>query len=56
MRFLTVQSHSHSKPLALYVPLYSRKGTWQCARAMATHTGMTNQWLAEQGLLSAKEL
>jgi len=34
----------------------SRKGPWKCARTMATQTGMTNQWLKEQGLLSVKEL
>jgi RNA-directed DNA polymerase len=35
---------------------YSRKGPWKCARTLATQTGMTNQWLKEQGLLSVKEL
>jgi RNA-directed DNA polymerase len=34
----------------------SRKGPWKCARTMATQTGMTNKWLADQGLLSVKEL
>jgi RNA-directed DNA polymerase len=34
----------------------SRKGPWRCARTMATQTGMTNQWLKDQGLLSVKEL
>ena len=34
----------------------SRKGPWQCARNMATQTGMTNQWLKDKGLLSVKEL
>jgi RNA-directed DNA polymerase len=34
----------------------SRKGPWKCARTLATQTGMTNQWLKDQGLLSVKEL
>jgi RNA-directed DNA polymerase len=34
----------------------SRKGPWRCARTLATQTGMTNQWLKDQGLLSVKEL
>jgi RNA-directed DNA polymerase len=34
----------------------SRKGPWRCARTMATQTGMTNQWLKDQGLVSVKEL
>lgn len=34
----------------------SRKGPWKCARTMATQTGMTNQWLKDQGLVSVKEL
>lgn len=34
----------------------SRKGPWKLARTMATQSGMTNEWLKEQGLLSAKDL
>jgi len=34
----------------------SRKGYWHLARTLATHTGMTIQWLKEQGLISVKEL
>lgn len=34
----------------------SRKGPWHLSRTLATQTGMTNKWLAEQGLLSVKEL
>jgi RNA-directed DNA polymerase len=34
----------------------SRKGPWNCARTLATQTGMTNQWLKDQGLVSVKEL
>ena len=33
----------------------SRKGYWHLARTLATHSGMTNQWLKEQGLISIKE-
>jgi RNA-directed DNA polymerase len=34
----------------------SRKGPWHLARTLATQTGMTNQWLKDQGLLSVKSL
>jgi RNA-directed DNA polymerase len=34
----------------------SRKGYWHLARTLATQTGMTNKWLAEQGLLSIRDL
>ena len=34
----------------------SRKGPWHLARTLATQTGMTNQWLKDQGLVSVKEL
>ena len=34
----------------------SRRGPWHLSRTLATQTGMTNQWLKEQGLLSVKEL
>ncbi len=34
----------------------SRKGDWHLARTLATQTGMTNQWLAQQGLLSIRDL
>jgi RNA-directed DNA polymerase len=33
----------------------SRKGPWHLARTLAAQTGMTNKWLAEQGLISVKE-
>jgi len=34
----------------------SRKGPWRLARTLATQTGMSNQWLKDQGLISVKEL
>jgi RNA-directed DNA polymerase len=34
----------------------SRKGPWRLSRTLATQSGMTNQWLKNQGLLSVKEL
>ncbi|WP_028584530.1 group II intron reverse transcriptase/maturase [Desulfogranum mediterraneum] len=34
----------------------SRKGPWRLSRTLATHSGMTNQWLKGQGLLSIKDL
>jgi RNA-directed DNA polymerase len=33
----------------------SRKGPWNASRTLATQTGMTNQWLKDQGLISVKE-
>ncbi|MCJ7603665.1 MAG: hypothetical protein MUO63_19455 [Desulfobulbaceae bacterium] len=33
----------------------SSKGPWRLARTLAIQTGMTNQWLKDQGLLSVKE-
>jgi RNA-directed DNA polymerase len=40
---------------AIFVAI-SRKGPWHLVRTLATQTGMTNQWLKDQGLLSVKEL
>ena len=34
----------------------SRKGPWRLSRTLATQSGMTNKWLAKQGLLSVKDL
>jgi len=34
----------------------SRKGPWHLSRTLATQSGMTNEWLYEQGLISVKEL
>lgn len=34
----------------------SRKGYWRLSKSLGTHTGMTNQWLKDQGLISVKEL
>jgi RNA-directed DNA polymerase len=34
----------------------SRKGYWRLSRTLSTHTGMTNAWLAKQGVLSLKAL
>ncbi|WP_456473596.1 group II intron maturase-specific domain-containing protein [Desulfolithobacter sp.] len=33
-----------------------RKDPWRLARTLATHSGMTNKWLKDQGLLSVKDL
>jgi RNA-directed DNA polymerase len=41
--------------LAISIGL-SRKGPWRLAKTLATQSGMTNQWLKGQGLLSVKEL
>ena len=42
------------KKEAIFTAL-SRKGPWHSARTLATQAGMTNKWLAEQGLISVKE-
>lgn len=34
----------------------SRKGYWRLSKTLATHTGMTNKWLEQQGLLSIRTL
>jgi RNA-directed DNA polymerase len=34
----------------------SRKGPWRLSRTLATQSGMTNEWLKNQGLVSVKEL
>jgi RNA-directed DNA polymerase len=34
----------------------SRKGYWRLSKTLATHTGMTNEWLEQQGLLSVRTL
>jgi RNA-directed DNA polymerase len=44
-----------SRPVAISAGI-SRKGPWHLSRTLATQTGMTNQWLKDQGLLSVKEL
>jgi RNA-directed DNA polymerase len=33
-----------------------RKGYWRLSKTLATHTGMTNEWLEQQGLLSIRQL
>ena len=34
----------------------SRKAYWRLSRTLATQSGMTNQWLAKEGLLSIRDL
>ena len=34
----------------------SRKGPWHMTKTIASGVGMTNSWLAEQGVLSLKSL
>lgn len=43
-----------SKRQAIMTAL-SRRGPWHLSRTMAAQSGMTNKWLAEQGLISVKE-
>ena len=33
----------------------NRNGPWAMSRRLAAHSGLTNQWLARQGLVSVKE-
>jgi RNA-directed DNA polymerase len=44
-----------SKRQAILTAL-SRKGYWHLSRTLATQTGMTNTWLASQGLISVRNL
>lgn len=44
-----------SRDAAISVAM-SRKGPWHLSRTLATQTGMTNQWLRDQGLISVKSL
>jgi len=34
----------------------SSKSYWHLSRTMATQTGMTNEWLRSQGLISVRDL
>ena len=34
----------------------SRKSVWHLAKTLATQTGMTNEWLKQQGLVSIRDL
>jgi len=34
----------------------NRNGPWAMSRKLATHSGLTNEWLMDQGLVSVKEL
>lgn len=34
----------------------SRKGYWRLSKTLATQTGMTNEWLEQQGMLSVRNL
>jgi RNA-directed DNA polymerase len=34
----------------------SQKGDWRLSKTLATQTGMTNEWLGQQGLLSIRQL
>jgi RNA-directed DNA polymerase len=44
-----------SKPHAILTGI-SRKGYWRLSKTLATQTGMTNEWLEQQGLLSIRNL
>jgi RNA-directed DNA polymerase len=44
-----------SKRQAILTAL-SRKAYWHLSRTLATQTGMTNKWLADQGLISVRDL
>ncbi len=39
-----------------YLTSKSRKGPWHMAKTIASGVGMTNDWLASQGVLSLKTL
>jgi len=44
-----------SRKQAIFTAI-SRKSYWHLSKTLATQTGMTNQWLQQQGLLSIREL
>ena len=44
-----------SRKQAIFTAI-SRKSYWHLSKTLATQSGMTNQWLAEQGLLSIRAL
>jgi len=44
-----------SKRQAILTAL-SRKAYWHLSKTLATQTGMTNKWLADQGLISIRNL
>jgi RNA-directed DNA polymerase len=44
-------------PKSIAIPVcMSSKGLWRMSRSLATTSGLTNQWLKDQGLVSVKEL
>jgi RNA-directed DNA polymerase len=44
-------------PKSVAIPVcMSGKGLWRMSRSLATTSGLTNQWLKDQGLVSVKEL
>jgi RNA-directed DNA polymerase len=44
-------------PKSVAIPVcMSNKGLWRMSRSLATTSGLTNQWLKDQGLVSVKEL
>jgi len=44
-----------SKKQAIFTAI-SRKSYWHLSKTLATQSGMTNQWLGQQGLLSIRDL
>ena len=41
---------------ALFIAAISRKSYWHLSKILATQTGMTNEWIASQGLISVRDL
>ncbi len=51
------QSHQFGHQDLTVVSLgLSSKGPYRLVKTLATHSGMTNQWLAKQGLVSIRDL
>lgn len=44
-----------SRKQAIFTAI-SRKSYWRLSKTLATRSGMTNQWLKNQGLLSIRDL
>ncbi|MDX2243681.1 MAG: hypothetical protein NW224_23620 [Leptolyngbyaceae cyanobacterium bins.302] len=47
---------NHSSQGVAILTGISRKDYWRLSKTLATHTGMTNEWLEQQGLLSIRTL
>src|SRR5512134_1253493 len=54
-KFRNLLALGTSKKQAIFTAI-SRKSYWHLSKTLATQSGMTNQWLQNQGLLSIRDL